>query len=96
LLIDTIAPVITPVAWKDSSVFKAKKNLTIKCNDDLSRIETFRAELDGNWLMFSKKNDYFIYEFDEHCPAGPHKLNITVTDVAGNSTTQTFNFVKQD
>jgi hypothetical protein len=96
LLIDTIAPVIIPVAWKDGSVFKGKKNLTIKCNDDLSRIETFRAALDGNWLMFSKKNDYFIYEFDEHCSAGPHQLNITVIDVAGNSTTQTFNFVKQD
>jgi hypothetical protein len=95
LLIDTIAPVILPVGWKEGSLFNATKKLIIKCTDDLSRIENFRAELDGNWLMFAKKNDYFIYTFDEHCSDGKHVLNVTANDVAGNTTTQTFNFTKQ-
>ncbi len=95
LLIDTIAPVILPVGWKDGSLFNATKTLIIKCTDDLSRIENFRAELDGKWLMFAKKNDYFIYTFDEHCTNGDHTLRTTVGDVAGNTTTQTFNFTKQ-
>jgi hypothetical protein len=95
LLVDTISPVITPVGWKNGSLFKATKKLIIKCADDLSRIENFRAELDGNWLMFAKKNDYFIYTFDEHCPDGIRTLTLTATDVAGNTTTQTFNFTKQ-
>ncbi|MEO8710812.1 MAG: peptidoglycan DD-metalloendopeptidase family protein [Parafilimonas sp.] len=95
LLIDTIAPVIVPVGWKNNSVFKAQKTLTIKCTDDISRIANFTATLDGNWLMFAKKNDYFTYTFDEHCATGNHTLIINTTDVAGNVATQTFNFTKQ-
>lgn len=95
LLIDTIAPVIVPVAWKSGSTFINQKTLTIKCTDDISRIAGFTARLDGNWLMFSKKSDYFIYTFDEHCTSGTHALVITATDVAGNATTQTFTFTKQ-
>ena len=95
LLIDTIAPVIVPVGWKNGSLFNTTKKLVIKCTDDLSRIELFSAELDGTWLMFAKKNDYFIYSFDEHCTDGDHTLAITVKDVAGNKTAQTFNFTKQ-
>jgi hypothetical protein len=95
LLVDTIAPVIAPVKWKDGSLFKTTKQIVIKCADDLSRIASFRAELDGNWLMFAKKNDYFIYTFDEHCSDGNHTLTVTATDVAGNTTTQTFNFTKE-
>jgi len=95
LLVDTIAPVIIPVAWKNGSTFINQKTLTIKCIDDVSRIADFKATLDGNWLMFAKKNDYFTYTFDTHCLSGTHTLVITATDVAGNATTQTFTFTKQ-
>lgn len=95
LLIDTIAPVIVPVAWKNGSAFISQKTLTIKCTDDLSRIAKFTATLDGKWLMFAKKSDYFIYTFDEHCTSGTHTLTVTATDIAGNTTTQTYNFTKQ-
>jgi hypothetical protein len=96
LLLDTIPPAISTVGWKTGAIFKGKKTLTVKCTDDVSRIESFRAELDGNWLMFSKRNDYFIYTFDEHCSAGAHELKIVSTDVAGNSATGIFNFIKQE
>ncbi len=95
LLIDTIAPLIVPVGWKSGSTFISQKTLTVKCTDDVSRIENYTATLDGNWLMFAKKNDYFIYTFDEHCTSGTHTLAITAADAAGNTTTQTFNFTKQ-
>jgi len=95
LVIDTIAPVVTPVGWRNGYVVKGKQNLIVTCKDDQSRIETFRAELDGSWLMFSRKNDYFIYTFDEHCSPGGHNLVVAATDVAGNRTTRSFNFVKQ-
>ncbi len=94
LLIDTIAPVIT-AAWKNNVVFKAQKNLIIKCKDDVSRIANFKATLDDNWLMFAKKNDFFIYTFDEHCSAGAHTLILTASDITGNIATQQFNFIKQ-
>jgi hypothetical protein len=95
LLLDTIAPVIVPIGWKNGSAFINQKTLTIKCTDDVSRVANFTAMLDGNWLMFSKRNDYFIYTFDEHCTSGVHTLTVTATDVAGNTDTQSFNFTKQ-
>jgi hypothetical protein len=94
LLIDTIAPVIVPVGWKSGSNFSNQKTIIIKCADDFGAVASFSATLDGNWLMFAKKNDNFIYTFDEHCPAGKHILVITATDVAGNSVTQSYNFTK--
>lgn len=95
LLVDTVAPVIKPVGWKDGSLFKTTKRMVIKCADGLSRIKSFRAELDGNWLIFAKKSDNFIYTFDEHCSDGKHTLTVTATDVAGNTTAQSFNFTKE-
>ena len=95
LIVDSIAPVIIPVAWKNNSTFTSQKTLTMQCKDDVSKIKNFRATLDGNWLMFARKNDYFIYTFDEHCTKGSHTLIITAADIAGNVATKQFNFIKQ-
>ncbi len=94
LLIDTTAPVIIPVGWKNGSNFSNQKTMVIKCTDDLGTVASFTALLDGNWLMFAKKSDNFIYTFDEHCSAGNHRLVITATDVAGNGVTQSYTFTK--
>jgi hypothetical protein len=94
LLLDTIRPVIVPVGWKNGSNFTGQKSITLKCTDDAGRVANFVATLDGYWLMFAKKNDYFIYTFDEHCTTGTHALVVSATDVAGNIATQTFNFTK--
>jgi hypothetical protein len=83
------------VGWKNGTTFTTQKNLVVKCKDDLGSIVNFTATLDGNWLMFAKKNDLFTYTFDEHCIAGTHILTISTTDVAGNSTIRTFNFIKR-
>ncbi len=95
LLVDTIPPAITIIRWPKDSVFYETQNLIIKCTDNLEKIDSFRGEAEGQWLLFSKKGDYFIYKFDGLCPGGKHELNITVTDAAGNKTTKIFSFVKQ-
>jgi hypothetical protein len=93
LLVDNVAPTITLVGWKSGSFLSAAKNLVLKCKDDLGEIDSFRAELDGQWLMFAKRaGDSFIYTFDEHCLKGSHTLKVTVADVAGNITNATYTF----
>jgi hypothetical protein len=94
LLIDTVPPTITPVAWKNGSLLTAAKTLVLKCKDDLTKIDSFRAELDGHWLLFAARGDNFIYTFDEHCPKGPHTLTIFATDLAGNTTSKTYTFTR--
>ena len=63
--------------------------------DDTEDLESFEAKLDGQWLRFTNdKGRNFIYKFDEKCPPGQHKLEITATDMAGNETTKTFEFTR--
>jgi len=94
LLIDTVPPTITPVAWKNGSLLTAAKTLVLKCKDDLTKIDSFRAELDGHWLLFAARGDNFIYTFDEHCHRGPHTLTVFVADLAGNMTSKTYTFTR--
>ncbi len=94
LLIDTVPPEIKTFIWNKDSTFSGEKNLIIKCSDNLKKVNSFRAEMDGKWLLFSKKGGYFMYKFDEHCLPGSHVLNISVSDVAGNKSTQSFCFTK--
>jgi len=56
-------------------------------------IKSFRAELDGKWLMFTNdKGSVHIYNFDERCPYGVHSLKVTLTDIAGNTTVKNWWF----
>jgi len=92
LEVDTIAPKITPLGGvRNGSNLAAATKLSFSMTDG-SGISSYRAELDGKWLMFSRKSNVLTYTFDEHCPAGMHTLNLTVTDLAGNESTYTLNF----
>lgn len=59
--------------------------------DNMGRIKSFRAELDGHWLLFTNdKFTNYIYRFDEHFPPGTHELKVTLEDIAGNVTVKTW------
>jgi hypothetical protein len=92
LIEDTTAPIISPVDWPDGAVFGKKGSISIQVKDDVSYIKNFRAELDSNWLMLSRKGNIYAYRFDDYCSIGKHQLKIIVTDLAGNETIRTFNF----
>lgn len=95
LVTDTIPPVIQFIGWKNGlKILSTQRSLHIKCTDNMEEVESFKATLDGQWLMFVKKSNDFIYSFDEHCTKGPHQLVITVSDVAGNISEQSFSFTK--
>ena len=47
----------------------------------------------GGWLRFTNdKSRNWIYKFDDRCPYGVHKLTVTATDLAGNTTTKSWWF----
>lgn len=94
LLVDTIPPVIKPIGWVNAAKFTNQKTLRLRCTDELDEIENFSAALDGQWLLFAKKGDDFIYSFDQYCKPGAHALTVTVTDKAGNIATKIFQLTK--
>ncbi|HTI09278.1 MAG TPA: M23 family metallopeptidase [Puia sp.] len=96
LLVDTTGPTVQASGWSEGAVFAGDAHcLSLLCKDDLGLVARFRAELDGHWLLFEQKGNLFWYDFDEHCSAGPHRLTVTVRDVAGNETRKDFTFVKR-
>ena len=94
MLLDTIPPVVTPLGWKNGSKFSTGQNIRIRCTDEYDEVENFTATLDGQWLLFAKKNDDFVYTVDDYFTTGEHTLKIIVTDKAGNVTEKRFMVVK--
>jgi murein DD-endopeptidase MepM/ murein hydrolase activator NlpD len=86
--IDTTAPTINAPAkalkGKDTLDLSALTRIVFTPTDNYA-VRSFRAELDGKWLMFSNdKGRNHIYTFDEQCPYGVHELKVRVEDIVGN------------
>lgn len=93
--IDTISPVIkAPAKGKDTLDLSPLTRIVFTPTDNYG-VRSFRAELDGEWLMFSNdKGRSHVYTFDERCPYGVHELKVRVEDIAGNITEKTWVFKK--
>ncbi|MEO6583741.1 MAG: M23 family metallopeptidase [Ferruginibacter sp.] len=88
LMVDTLPPFI-------SAVSRSATRLAFYVTDNTEQLNNFNAYLDNKWLRFSNdKGRTFIYNFDEHCPPGPHQLKITVEDQVGNRSEKVFSFTR--
>ena len=95
LMIDTIAPKITAIGFKEGMNAAKLNRLAFVIIDNTEEIKKFTATLDGNWLRFSNdKGRTFIYTFDEMCAAGEHELKITAEDQVGNITEKVYHFTR--
>ena len=86
---DTTPPEITPI---DKSTWKSNKTVSFKISDNLSGIESWRAELDGKWALFEfdGKTGTLWFKIDEkRFPGADHTLKLVVTDACGNTSTFT-------
>lgn len=86
---DTLAPTISPYAFKNGGWYSASNRISFKINDDLSGIKTYNAYIDGEWALFeydSKSNTLF-YRLDAqklNKSKEPHSLQIFVLDERNN------------
>ncbi|MDX2046256.1 MAG: M23 family metallopeptidase [Chitinophagaceae bacterium] len=94
LIADTEPPQVISYSLKDGANLSKLSKLVVSVTDNYNQVKNFRAELDGEWLMFSQRGNTFTYKFDEHCPRGEHELKISVEDEAGNKTEKTFKFTR--
>jgi len=93
LFIDKSPPqILPPVKDKDTMDFSSLTRILLTPTDSFG-IKSFRAELDGKWLMFSNdKARDFVYVFDEQCPFGIHQLKVRAEDIVGNVAEKTWLF----
>ena len=93
--IDTIPPNINaPGKGKDTLDLSPLTRIVLTPTDNFG-VRSFRAELDGEWLMFTNdKGRSHVYRFDEQCPFGIHELKVRVEDIVGNVTEKSWMFKK--
>ena len=90
-LMDTASPSVNdPDSYREGNAdtvdLSPSKKIVFYPKDN-SGIKSFRAELDGQWLMFTNdKAVAWIYNFDERCPYGVHRLKVRIEDIVGNVT----------
>lgn len=94
LLIDTIPPRARLAGWVNRGNLRNRKSIAIATSDNVDEVKSFTAFLDGNWLLFSRKNDTFTHTFDEKTAPGRHELRVVVEDEAGNITERNYSFIR--
>lgn len=95
LEVDEVPPTIAVAGVKDSSILNVGSKIICTVADNKKEIKRFRAELDGNWLLFTGLGPVFRYTVDEHCQPGEHELKFFVEDEAGNTTQRIIRFTSK-
>lgn len=94
LLIDTLPPNIRLAGWVSGSNLRSRKLISIAASDNVDDVKSFTAFLDGDWVMFSRKDNTFTHAFDERTGPGRHELRVIVEDEAGNITERKYGFIR--
>ena len=86
------APTITPLG---ANTWISKQAFVFRLSDNLSGVQTYRGEIDGQYVLFEMNSKSVItYKFDkERLERGKHTLKLTVTDAAGNQSEYKHSFV---
>jgi hypothetical protein len=93
LVPDTTAPIVKPISKVEGNLSKAR-SIVFKATDDITSVKTFKAELDGKWLLFEQHEDEWKYVFDSHCSGGKHTLVVTSQDENGNESKASYTFTR--
>lgn len=82
---------------KEKENLSARKNIRITIFDDLSGIASYRAEIDGKWILasYDPKSRGLTIDLDplKIVKGKSHQLSITVSDGRGNKTNITRSFI---
>lgn len=88
---DLVSPTITPL---NPDTWVNKQAIAFRLSDNLSGVQTYRGEIDGQFVLFEMNSKSVItYKFDkERLARGKHTLKLTVNDACGNQSSYTYSF----
>ncbi len=88
LATDTKAPTVTPVNFRDGQWISNNKNLKVKISDDLSGIKSYRATVNGKFILmeYEYKQNLLTHDFSDGIVTDTENhLKIEVVDNVGNT-----------
>lgn len=86
---DTQAPRVTPVNFRDGQWISGNKDLKVKISDDLSGINSYRATVNGKFILmeYEYKQNLLTHDFSDGVVTDTENLlRIEVKDNVGNTT----------
>lgn len=95
LEVDEVPPTIAVAGISEGGIISNNAHITVTVADNKKDIRSFRAELDGKWLLFSGLGPVFRYRVDEFCTEGEHELKLIAEDEAGNKTERLLKFTRK-
>ena len=90
LLSDTIAPVIKPLDFNEGKVVSKYNNLQLQINDNLAGLKSYKAYLNGEWVLmiYNRRKKRYIIPFDQYSKPyllkGKNNIKIVAVDRLGN------------
>lgn len=87
---DSIPPVVRPVNFSEGKWISDQSTLQIKITDNLSGISSYRATINGKFILmeYEPKKDLLVYDFNDNVnQETENNLRLVVIDNVGNSTT---------
>lgn len=98
LFSDNQAPRIIPINFKKDQWLSKYRYLKVKITDGLSGIKSYRAEIDGEWILmeYDAKKSLLTYNFnDKELTGNKHTLKVIAVDNVNNSNTYIATFFKK-
>lgn len=96
---DTIAPKIYAANFTEGKIIDTYKTISIKISDNLSGIDSYKAYLNGNWILmdYDYKSNKLVHTLSDNVYVkGKNDFKIVVTDEMNNSTTFESYFYKNN
>lgn len=96
LVVDSIPPAIVSLNVPQNANLSKSSAMKFKISDALSGIKSYRAEVDGRWILmeFDGKNALLYHQFDNTLGPGSHQLVLKVVDGVGNEAIYRADFSK--
>ncbi len=88
IMVDTVAPVVKELNFKNVSHLKGQKTLKVMIDDLQTGIKDYRPTLNGHWILmeYLPKKKLLIYHFDSYLKKGKNEFRLVVHDMVGNAT----------
>ncbi len=90
LVSDTTGPTIKPLNFSKDKWISKNKTLKIKVEDEVSGVSSYRATINGKFILmeYNYKKDVLTYDFDDNIiPESENNLKLIVVDNVGNNAT---------
>ncbi len=97
LKIDSIAPKIRIVNFKENDTITSSNTLKVKITDDMTGIDSYNLYANDAWILgqYDAKSNLLYYEVDSHMKQGDNDLKIVIKDAVGNKATKTVKLYKK-